>query len=163
VDALRNNDPLTAEISEVDARRLSHNTIHKDRSPFQQQAWTTSRDEFARRSAACSQSRAWRSPGARIEIERRPRRRRARSPTLGSLTLRATVGTPDGMCGRPKMTAHLRRQGHRVAACTVDRLMGDEGLSGVFRGRTTFAGGKDPRRAPDLLDRDFTAAVPNRR
>jgi putative transposase len=47
----------------------------------------------------------------------------------------------------------------------VDRLMRDEGLSGVVRGRrhrTTIAGGKGSRRAPDLLDRDFTAAVPNR-
>jgi putative transposase len=70
------------------------------------------------------------------------------------------------MYGRRKMTAYLRRQGHRVAACTVDRLMGDEGLTGVVRGRrhrTTIAGGKGARRAPDLLDRDFTAAAPNRK
>ena len=40
--------------------------------------------------------------------------------------LRATVGTPEGMYGRRKMTAYLRRQGHRVAGCTVDRLMRDE-------------------------------------
>ena len=80
--------------------------------------------------------------------------------------LRATIGTPEGLYGRRKMTAYLRRQGHRVAACTVDRLMRDEGLCGVIRGRkhrTTIAGGKDSRRAPDLLDRDFTAAAPNRK
>ena len=47
--------------------------------------------------------------------------------------LRATVGTPEGMYGRRKMTAYLRRQGHRVAGCTVDRLMRDEGLFGVIR------------------------------
>ena len=38
--------------------------------------------------------------------------------------------------------------------------MRDEGLTGVVRGRqhrTTIPGGKDSRRAPDLLDRDFTA------
>jgi putative transposase len=69
------------------------------------------------------------------------------------------------MYGRRKMTAYLRRQGHRVAGCTVDRLMGDEGLSGVVRGRRhrTTIPGKDARRAPDLLDRDFTAATPNRK
>jgi transposase InsO family protein len=70
------------------------------------------------------------------------------------------------MYGRRKMTAHLRRQDHQVAACTVNRLMGDEGLSGVVRGRkhrTTIPGGKDSRRAPDLLDRDFTATAPNRK
>jgi putative transposase len=79
--------------------------------------------------------------------------------------LRATIGTPEGMYGRRKMTAYLRRQGHRVATCTVDRLMRDEGLSGVIRGRrhrTTIAGGKDSRRAPDLLDRDFNAEAPRR-
>jgi len=80
--------------------------------------------------------------------------------------LRATVGTPEGMYGRRKMTAYLRRQGHRVAGCTVDRLMRDEGLSGVIRGRkhrTTIAAEGECRRAPDLLDRDFTAAAPNRK
>lgn len=91
-----------------------------------------------------------------------------RSITDATLTgaLRATVGTPEGMYGRRKMTAYLRRQGHRAAGCTVDRLMRDEGLSGVIRGRkhrTTIPGGKDARRAPDLLDRDFSAAAPNRK
>ena len=77
----------------------------------------------------------------------------------------ATVGTPEGMYGRRKMTAYLRRRGHRVARCTVDRLMRDEGLSGVVRGRRhrTTIPGKDARRAPDLLDPDFTAAAPNRK
>lgn len=77
--------------------------------------------------------------------------------------LLATVGTPEGMYGRRKMTAHLRREGHQVARCTVERLMSDEGLSGIVRGRkhrTTIAD-KDAARAVDLLDRDFTATAPN--
>jgi len=91
-----------------------------------------------------------------------------RTVTDAQLTdaLRSTVGTPEGMYGRRKMTAYLRRKGYRVAACTVDRLMRDEGLSGVIRGRkhrTTSPGGRDAQRAPDLLDRDFTAAAPNRK
>ena len=76
--------------------------------------------------------------------------------------LRATIGTPEGMYGRRKMTAY-RGQGYRVAQCTVDRLMRNEGLGGVVRGRkhrTTIPDG-DARRAPDLLDRDCTAAAPN--
>lgn len=80
--------------------------------------------------------------------------------------LLGTVDTAEGLYGRRKMTAHLRRSGHQVASCTVDRLMGDEGLSGVVRGRrhrTTIPGGKNSRRAPDLLDRDFTAEAPNRK
>jgi len=57
------------------------------------------------------------------------------------------------------MYRHLRRKGHSAAACTVDRLMGDEGMSGVVRGRrhrSTIQGGKNSTRVPDLLDRDFT-------
>lgn len=44
--------------------------------------------------------------------------------------------------------------------------MRGEGLNGVVRGqqhRTTISGGKDSRRAPDLLDRDFSAEAPNRK
>ena len=63
------------------------------------------------------------------------------------------------------MTHWLRRQGHDVAFCTVDRLMRDLGMNGVRRGkqlRTTIPA-KDGHRAGDLLDRDFTAPAPNRR
>lgn len=76
--------------------------------------------------------------------------------------LLATVGTPEGMYGRRKMTAHLRRNGHRVARCTVDRLMRDDGLSGITRGRKhrTTIPGRDAARAADLLDRDVTASAP---
>lgn len=61
------------------------------------------------------------------------------------------------------MTAWLRREGHDVARCTVDRLMRDEAMNGLVRGRKPRAGApaKDSQRAPDLLDRDFTAARPN--
>ena len=76
----------------------------------------------------------------------------------------ATAGTPEGLYGRRKMTAYLRRQGHRVSGGTVDRLMTTLGRYGVRRGkkvRTTIpAAGVE--RAPDLLKRDFTAPAPNR-
>ena len=77
----------------------------------------------------------------------------------------ATRGTPEGLYGRRKMTAYLRRQGLQVAHCTVDRLMRDLAMNGVRRGkklRTTIPG-RDGNRAGDLLDRDFTATVPNTR
>ena len=67
--------------------------------------------------------------------------------------------------GARKMWRELRRRGHQVARCTVERLMRREGLSGAVRGRhkikTTVA---NPRheRAPDLVKRDFTAPAPNR-
>ena len=62
------------------------------------------------------------------------------------------------------MWLHLRRQGHEVARCTIERLMARNGWQGVLRGnrvQTTIA---DPQaaRAADLVDRDFTATAPNR-
>jgi putative transposase len=62
------------------------------------------------------------------------------------------------------MTAWLRREGLQVSYCQVDRLMRQEGLCGVRRGKhvhTTVAG-KDGRRARDQLNRDFDALTPNR-
>lgn len=79
--------------------------------------------------------------------------------------LRATIGTPEGMYGRRKMTAHLRRRGLLVSQRRVDRLMRQEGMNGRVRGkgvRTTISD-RNADRAPDLLDRDFGAAAPNRR
>jgi transposase InsO family protein len=75
----------------------------------------------------------------------------------------ATKGTPEALYGRRKMTHWLRRQGHEVAFCTVDRLMRDLGMNGVRRGRgvRTTVPAKDGHRAGDLLDRDFTASAPN--
>ncbi|SDY91627.1 Transposase InsO and inactivated derivatives [Modestobacter sp. DSM 44400] len=62
------------------------------------------------------------------------------------------------------MVAHLRRQGLQVAHCTFDRLMADLGMDGVVRAKSqrTTVPGRDGRRAGDLVDRDFTAAAPNR-
>jgi putative transposase len=77
----------------------------------------------------------------------------------------ATAGTPEGLYGRRKMTHYLRRNGHQVAFCTVDRLMADLGRSGIRRGKgvRTTVPAKDGNRAEDLLNRDFTAAAPNTR
>jgi putative transposase len=88
-----------------------------------------------------------------------------RTLTDAALTdaLLATQGNPEGLYGRRKMTHWLRRQGHEVAFCTVDRLMRDLGMNGVRRGkqlRTTIPS-RDGHRAGDLLDRDFTAPAPN--
>ncbi|MBM7507179.1 putative transposase [Nocardioides salarius] len=69
-----------------------------------------------------------------------------------------------GVYGVRKMHAELNRRGHRIARCTVHRLMRAEGLRGISRAkgpRTTIPGtGPDAR--PDLLDRDFRAPAPNR-
>ena len=72
---------------------------------------------------------------------------------------------PEGLYGRRKMTALVRRtQLPAASAGSVDRAMRLLGLSGVRRDkhvRTTIPA-KDGIRAGDLLNRDFTAPAPNR-
>ena len=72
--------------------------------------------------------------------------------------------TPEGLYGRRKMTAALRRSRlPEVSAGSVDRAMKTLGLSGVRRdkGVRTTIPAKDGKRAGDLLDRDFTAQAPD--
>ena len=73
--------------------------------------------------------------------------------------------TPESMYGRRKMTALLRRRGLAVSKRRVDRLMRQLGIGGLVRGkrvRTTIPD-RNAQRAPDLLERDFSAEAPNRR
>ena len=72
--------------------------------------------------------------------------------------------TPEGLYGRRKMHAVLRRRGVAASPGAVDRGMRQLGLSGVVRTkvvRTTIPG-KDGHRAEDLLNRDFTSDAPNK-
>lgn len=67
--------------------------------------------------------------------------------------------------GADKVWAQLNREGTRVARCTVERLMGDLGLSGAKRGKAfkvTTRSDERLHRPDDLVDRNFTATVPNR-
>ena len=69
-----------------------------------------------------------------------------------------------GVYGAPKVWAQFNREGHRVARCTVERLMRDLGLRGVVRGkpkRTTVAD-TAVQRPRDLVERRFSAVAPNR-
>ncbi len=73
--------------------------------------------------------------------------------------------SPEGLYGRRKMTAYLRRTVMpEASAGSVDRAMRTLGLSGVRRdkGIRTTIPAKDGTRAGDLLDRDFTASAPDR-
>jgi transposase InsO family protein len=67
--------------------------------------------------------------------------------------------------GSRRMWIALNRSGEPVARCTVERLMRAHGICGAKRRgkpwRTTRPDPAAPRR-PDLVDRDFTAAGPNR-
>jgi putative transposase len=68
-----------------------------------------------------------------------------------------------GISGARKVWRLLRREGIDVARCTVERLMRQQGLRGIRRGKQVVTTRPDPQagRAPDLVDRDFTAGAPN--
>jgi len=66
--------------------------------------------------------------------------------------------------GPRKVWRQLKREGISVARCTIERLMRAEGLHGVVRGKRVFTTQPDESapRPDDLVERDFTAAGPNR-
>ena len=95
---------------------------------------------------------------------------RSRVPSARSVTDAVTTALIEevhadnfAVYGARKVHAELNRQGHRVARCTVQRLMRAAGLRGITRAkgpRTTVAGtGPDSR--PDLVQRSFTATGPD--
>jgi putative transposase len=70
----------------------------------------------------------------------------------------------DQVYGPRKVWKQLHREGHRVARCTVERLMRSMGFHGVSRGRawvTTTRTDVATERPADLVDRQFTATRPN--
>jgi len=71
---------------------------------------------------------------------------------------------PESMYGTLKMWEYLQRQGVPVAKCTVGRLKNDNGWHGRTRGRRVRTTIPDPAasRAPDLVNRQFAAAAPDR-
>nr|WP_308015374.1 IS3 family transposase [Pseudonocardia sp. ICBG1293] len=102
---------------------------------------------------------------------RAPSRRTLSDATLAE-TIEAAFFDRDkgrGVYGARKMWHQLRRDGvtgrtgRPVARCTVERLMRRLGLRGVRRGQPVITTRPDAQagRAPDLVDRDFTAASPN--
>ncbi|WP_280419907.1 IS3 family transposase [Nocardia carnea] len=103
------------------------------------------------------------APRTYRKARRRPASARDVADAYVENTLRGLDGAPEQLYGRRKMTRWLRRQGHDVAFCTVDRIMRELGLNGAVRGRRhrTTIPAKDGIRAGDRLNRDFTATAPN--
>ena len=95
---------------------------------------------------------------------------RSRPPSARSVSDAATTRVIEevhaanyGVYGITKVHAELRRQGHRVARCTVHRLMRAAGLRGISRakGPRTTIPGQGPDSRPYLVDRNFTATAPD--
>ena len=66
--------------------------------------------------------------------------------------------------GPRKVWRQLRREGHRVARCTIERVMRAMGLRGTVRGRAWVVTTRPDTAAgqpADLVDRHFTATRPN--
>jgi putative transposase len=68
-----------------------------------------------------------------------------------------------GVAGVRKVWHLLTREDVEVARCTVERLMRQEGLRGVVRGKKVITTRRDETatRPPDLVNREFTATGPN--
>lgn len=97
-------------------------------------------------------------------LNRQASKRKLRDAELIELIKQARKHRFVKLFGARKMWLHLRRLGHDVARCTVERLMTQMGISGVVRGkkpRTTIPDEKANRPA-DRVDRRFVASAPNR-
>ena len=97
-------------------------------------------------------------------VSRAPSARRRRDAGLRA-AIRRMWDEHRRVYGADKVWAQLKREGVRVARCTVERLMRQLGLRGVVRGntrrQTTLADPAQDRPA-DLVARQFRAPAPNR-
>jgi putative transposase len=94
---------------------------------------------------------------------RQPSKRALRDAEIVELIRNAREQRFVARFGARKMWLFLRRHGHDVARCTVERLMAQNGWQGALRGKRvrTTIGAPGAQRSPDLVDRDFTATAPN--
>ena len=71
----------------------------------------------------------------------------------------------DSKCryGTRKVWKQLKSEGIHPARCTVERLMRQHSMQGIWRGKgkITTKSRDDQKRADDLVNRDFTAHRPN--
>lgn len=89
--------------------------------------------------------------------------RRAETDAALFVEIRAAHAASRGTYGVPRIHAELAAKGIRLGRKRVARLMSQAGLAGVSRRRfitTTIKG--DGCRAPDLVERNFTAEAPDR-
>ena len=101
------------------------------------------------------------APSTYYAAKTRPPSARALSDAATTALIEQVHTANYSVYGVRKVHAELHRQAHRVARCTVARLMRRAGLRGINRAkgpRTTIPGtGPDTR--PDLVQRAFTATA----
>ena len=104
----------------------------------------------------------------RVHAQQRDERKRSaraqRDDELRVVIRRVYEESFGGVYGPRKVWRQLRREGHHVARCTVERLMRAMGLVGTVRGRAwkvTTQSQPALDRAADLVDRTFVATRPN--
>jgi putative transposase len=104
------------------------------------------------------------SPGGYYARQNRPSSARAQVDAELSTQIAAIHRRSRQTYGVPRIYAELKAQGLRVGRKRVARLMSTAGLYGVSRRRwvTTTVRDRAAKPASDLVERNFTAAAPNR-
>ncbi len=88
---------------------------------------------------------------------------RARRDRDDSSRIECAFNASGGRYGARKVWHALRREGHSIARCTVERLMKAMGLQGVVRGKKVVTTNPDTSRPcpDDKVNRTFAAEMPN--
>ena len=88
---------------------------------------------------------------------------RARRDAALSVQIQRVFEENFGVYGARKVWKQLNREGHRVARCTVERLMRALGLRGAVRGRRikTTVPAVQPASIADRVNRTFAVSRPN--
>ncbi|GAB2638576.1 hypothetical protein GCM10027270_29220 [Nocardioides ginkgobilobae] len=97
--------------------------------------------------------------------EKKPTRRQLRDEeVIGLIVAMWERNRLNARLGSRNMWIKLREAGHDVARCTVERLYRDNDWEGARYGskHTTTRPDERHERSPDLVDRDFAPATPNR-
>jgi len=104
------------------------------------------------------------APSTYYAARKRPPSQRAQRDAELTERIRTAWKASRGRYGARKVWRQLQREGTSVARCTVERLMRQEGLAGVVRGKRVFTTVADETapRPDDLVERKFTAPTPNR-
>ncbi|WP_390625059.1 IS3 family transposase [Paracoccus everestensis] len=88
---------------------------------------------------------------------------RARRDRLDMAAIKEAFDGSRGRYGARKVWHQLRREGHDIARCTVERLMKGMGLQGVVRGKKVITTHPDAAQPcpDDKVNRTFAADMPN--